>query len=84
MVDNRTFETNSSAPFLAKILVTIDQCQEPLLCGQVKTTVTSSSETWVERLMNNVVFQFRRTLDTSPGKLLYHRISPFVRETLLL
>ena len=84
MVDKRALETKSSALPLTKILVPIDQIQEALLSGSIKTTVTSIDETWVQRLANNVVFQIRRTLDTNPDKLSHYRISSFVQETLLL
>ena len=84
MVDKRAFETNSSDLHLKKILVTINQCQRSLLSGWMKATVTSSNETWVERLTNNVVFQFRRTLDSSPNELAHYGVGPLVGKTLLL
>ena len=78
-VDKKGLKKNSAVSPLTKILVNIDLIQGALLGGSMKTTTTGIIETWVQRLVNNIVFQFRRVLDTSPGKLITHyRISPFV------
>ena len=83
-VDKWASETKTSVSPLTKVLVTIDQIQEALLGGTMKTTTTSINEMLVQRLTNNVVFQIRRTLDAGPGKFSHYCISPLVWETLLL
>ena len=71
-VDTKGSGTNTSAPPLTKILVSIDQVEETLLSGLMETTLTGIFKTWVECLVNDIIFQFGRVFDSCPCKLLHH------------
>ena len=68
-VDKKGTGTNTDTPPFSKIFVSVDQVQEALLCRWMNTTKTGVNETWVQLLVNDKIFQFRRGYDTYPGKL---------------
>ena len=52
--------------------------------GLMKTAITSILKTWVERLINDIIFQFGRLLDTGSCQLSHYCIGPLIWKTLLL
>ena len=84
VVNKKGSGTNTAIPFLTKNLVPINQVKKTLLCSLMKTTMAGIFKTWVECLVNDIIFQFGRLFDFCPCKLLHHCVGLFIRQTLLL